>query len=167
MPQQQPSVFRSEAIGARDRRSGPGDVLRVAPGWTTWGFYALLVLVAAAIVAASVVKIDRYARGPTAIAGDGQVVVLLPVTFAPNVAEGSRVHLDDATAEVVRTSDVVLSPSQVRQRYSVDVTTPSVTVATSATDTEPGSVARVLVRSGSLIVQFVPGLESLLGRSGG
>lgn len=159
-------IFRPEALSARERRSAPGDVLRVAPGWTTWGFYALLVLVSTAVIAAAVVKVDRYARGPTAVGDEGRVVVLLPTALAPNIVEGSKVDLDQGPAHVVGTSDAVLSPAQVRQRYGVDVTAPSVAVETSATSAEPGSVARVLVRSDSLIMQFVPGLRSLLGGHG-
>lgn len=161
------SIFRPEALQHRERQRGPGDVLRAAPRWTTWFFYVLLGLVGAAILLASLINIERYARGSTAIDDRGRVVVLLPAALAPKVAPGSRVELGTQSAEVISSSDVVLYPSDVRRRYGIDVTTPSVAVVTTATGNVSGRIARVLVASDPVIVQFVPGLDRLLGGSRG
>lgn len=157
------SIFRPEAVRHRESQSRPGDVLRAAPRWTTWFFYVVIVLVVLALGAASVIEIDRYARGPTTTDERGRVVVLLPVSLAPKVASGNRVEIGAQTAKVVSSGESVLYPSEVKARYSIEVAAPSVAVVTSATGAEPSGIARVLVRSDPVIVQFVPGLDSLLG----
>ena len=148
-----------------ERQSGPGDVLRAAPRWTSWFFYVLLGLVLAALVAASVIEVDRYARGPTGADARERVIVFLPASVAPHVSEGSRVEIGDTTTEVVATTDEVLDPAEIRRRYGVDVATPSVAVQTPLVGT-PEGIARVLVESDPIIIQFVPGLDSLFGGEG-
>ena len=51
-------LFRTEAVEHRSRRGGPGDVLRVAPRWTAWLFWALLVSVVAGLLAGWFVRVD-------------------------------------------------------------------------------------------------------------
>lgn len=51
-------LFRPEAVEHHAAGGGPGDVLRVAPRWTAWLFWALLVAVVAGLLAAWVVRID-------------------------------------------------------------------------------------------------------------
>lgn len=157
------SIFRPDAVRHRERQNRPGDVLRAAPRWTSWFFYVLLGLVAVVLVAASVIEIDRYARGPTTIDERGRVVVLLPVSLAPEVAPGNTVKIGARTSEVVSSGESVLYPSEVRRRYAIEVAAPSIAVVTSETGVEPDGIANVLVRSDPVIVQFVPGLDSLLG----
>ena len=60
-------LFRPEALEHRARRRGPGDVIRVAPRWTTAAFLVLLALFLVALGAGLTIEIDRYASGPTAI----------------------------------------------------------------------------------------------------
>ena len=51
-------LFRSEALEHRSRRSAPGEVLRVAPRWTAWLFWVLLVCVVAGAVTGWFVRVD-------------------------------------------------------------------------------------------------------------
>lgn len=158
------SMFRSEALRHRARMRGPGEVVRIAPTWTSWAFYALLGLVAATLVAGSLIEIDRYATGITATDHEGRLIVLVPATVASQVAPGRPVELGRTTAEVVSSDGAVLSPSEVKERYGVDVAVSSVALMTSGT--EAGAAlgpARVLVGSEPVILALIPGLDALLG----
>ncbi len=161
------SLFRREALEHRARQRGPGDVVRVAPGWTTGAFYLLLLLFAAAVVAGVLVEIDRYAMGPTALDGQGRVLVLLPAALAPHVPRGRPVELGGRTARVVSSTETVLEPSEVEARYRVEVTAPSVAVLTSAEGSTGDAVARVLVEREPVLVSLIPGLDALLGNEDG
>jgi hypothetical protein len=51
-------LFREEALEHHARFRGPGDVLRLAPPWTSRLYWLLLVLVAVGLAAAWFVRID-------------------------------------------------------------------------------------------------------------
>ena len=51
-------LFRPEAVEHHSQRGGPGDVLRVAPRWTAWLFWVVLLAIAAGGLAAWFVRID-------------------------------------------------------------------------------------------------------------
>lgn len=156
-------IFRAEALEHQARSRGPGDVVRVAPRWTTAAFYGLLGLFVAALIAGLVVEIDRYVAGTTAADDEGRLVVLLPAALAAEVASGRPVQVGDATAEVVSTTGGVLYPPQVKSRYGVDVVAPSVAVVTSARAEGSGERARVLVEREPALVALVPGFKALFG----
>ncbi|HEX7277234.1 MAG TPA: hypothetical protein VF244_07650 [Acidimicrobiales bacterium] len=63
-------LFRREALDHHTGRGGPGDVLRVAPRWTTWLFWLVVVSSAGAGVAAWFVRIDGE-RLITVLVGGG------------------------------------------------------------------------------------------------
>lgn len=156
-------LFRAEALEHRARLRGPGDVVRVAPRWTTVAFYALVGLFGAALVAGLTVEIDRYARGTSAVDDAGRLVVLVPAAVAPDVARGRPVHLSTGTARVVEAGETVLSPAEVGRRFGVDVAVPSVAVVTSSDAEAGGGTARVLIDRDPLIVALIPGLKALFG----
>ena len=158
-------LFRREALEHRARQKGPGDVVRVAAPWVTVAFYSLLVLFAAAVVAGTVVEIDRYAQGITANSPDGRLVVLLPATQAPDVPEGARVEIGAATGEVVSADGTVLTQIQVWNRFGVEVQVPSVVAVTTVEGVSGGGSARVLIERQPVIVALIPGLQSLFGDS--
>jgi hypothetical protein len=138
--------------------------VKIAPRWTTGAFYGLVVMVLILVIAASVIDIDRYATGVAATDSDGQLVVLIPAALTAEIAPGSSVDLGATKAEVISSSTVVLYPSEVQQRYDVEVSVPSVAVTTSAralASSDEG--VRVLVESEPLIVALVPGLKRLFG----
>jgi hypothetical protein len=157
-------IFRPEALEHRERAEQRGNVVRMGPRWTGWAFWALLGLVAAGLVGATQIHIDRYARGTTAVDERGRVVVLVPAGLAPDIARGRPVDLGGTTAEVVSSGAGILYPPDIKESYGVDVPIPSVAVVTSATagPAIPGA-ARVLVESEPVIVAFVPGLRALFG----
>lgn len=161
-PDQGLPTFRPEAIAHRGRRQEAGELIRLTPPWTGWMFYALVALVLASVVALSVVRIDRYARGATAVDASGRIITLIPAALAPDVAEGNPVTIGSATTTVASFEDTVLYPSEVRQRFGIEVTVPSVVVVTSAeADDEVDRAARVLVESERALVGLVPGLKAL------
>lgn len=163
MTEQGTSIFRPEALEHRSRQQTAGSVVRLAPRWTTWLFYALLVLFVAGVVVASTMEIDRYATGTTASDGD-RVVVLLPASLAPDVSAGNRVELGADEAEVASFENEVLYPPDVRERYGVEVAVPSVAVVTTAEAAgSSAEAARVLVESDPVLVALIPGLEAIFG----
>lgn len=51
-------LFRTEALEHHARRPGSGDVVRLAPRWTNWLFWALLALVVLGLTAGWLVRVD-------------------------------------------------------------------------------------------------------------
>ena len=160
-------LFRAEAVEHRGRGKGPGDVVRVAPPWTTAAFYALVACFVAAVGALTLIEIDRYVRGATAVDEEGRLVVLVPAALAPDVPRGAAVELGDETTEVTETEESVLYPDQVRERFGLEVEAPTVVVVTSADGETTGTIARVRVEREPVIVALVPGLEPLFGDDDG
>ena len=157
-------IFRPEALEHRARRRGQGDVIRVAPRWTTTAFYVLVGLFAIALVVSMSIEVDRFASGTAVTDGQGRVVVLLPAALAADVAPGQAVELEGTRAEVVSWDDAVLYPAEVEARFGAAVAVPSVAVVTSApASSERPGTARVLIEREPVIVALVPGLKALLG----
>ena len=162
-PTTQPEgLFRPEAVAHRARKRGEGDVIRVAPRWTSVAFYGLVALFVAAVVAGLVIEVDRSAQGPTVVDDEGRLVVLLPAALAPDVDPGSPVAVGGSDAEVLSSGDEVLYPEDVRARFGVDVAAPSVVVVTSA-PTDAIGVARVLIEREPALVALIPGLKAIFG----
>lgn len=158
-------IFRPEALEHRRRPEEAGDLVKLGPRWTTGAFWLLLILFAAGLVAATQIRIDRYATGATA-SKDGRVVVLLPAALAPEVAPGRPVDLGRTTAEVVSSGEV-LDPSEINDRYGIEAAAPSIPLITSAPAGDERGSARVLVESENLLVALVPGLKVLSGSNDG
>lgn len=158
------TIFRPEALQHRARQSGPGDVVRVAPPWTTAAFYALILVFLGALAAVTTIEIERYAVGPAGADEEGRAVVLVPAAAAADVAAGQPADLGGSTARVVSSGDSAIDPAQVRRRYGVGVATASVAVVTSADSSSSGSGSgRILVEREPVIVALVPGLSALFG----
>lgn len=51
-------LFREEALQHRDDNEGEGELLRVSPGWTTWGYWGILALTVAGLAAGVIVSVD-------------------------------------------------------------------------------------------------------------
>ena len=161
-------TFREEAVAHRSRRQGPGELIKLSPGWTNWAFYSILALFLAAVVAASVIEIDRYADGTAVTDSGGRVVVLLPAALAPDVAKGSLVRVGAEEALVVAFEDTILYPPEILSRFGLEIGTPSVAVVTSARpDAIEAGTARVLIESEPILVALVPGLSALFGGDDG
>ncbi len=161
------SLFRPQALEHRARQRGPGDLIRIAPRWTTFAFYVLIALFAALVLAGMTFEIGRYVRGTTASDDSGRVVVLLPAALVPEVPPGRPVQIGDQTAEVVSADETVLYPPEVKERYGVDVAAPSIVVVTSGDATRRVGIARVLIEKEPVIVALVPGLKALFGEEDG
>jgi hypothetical protein len=138
-------------------------VVRFDPRWTSWGFYLLAALLGAAVVAAALVDIDRYASGAAATDDAGRVVVLVPASLASDVKPGSPVVLGTQDVVVTGTEETVLYPAEIRRRFGVIVSVPSIAVLTSATGLEGPSSGRVLIESEPVLFALIPGLKALLG----
>ncbi len=138
------SIFRTDALEHRTQRAERGDVLRAAPPWTTWAFYALVGVFIVGIILASTIRLDRAVLGIAALDDSGRVVVLRPVGSLGDIAPGQVVQLGGISAEVVSFDGTV--------------------VVTSATgDRGVGMTARIIVGSDPAITALVPGLRTLLG----
>ena len=155
-------LFRPEALEHRARQRGVGDVIRVAPRWTSAAFYLLLVLFASALAGGLAIEIDRYAPGQAAVDDEGRVVVLVPAALASDVRVGSPVEIGETRTEVVASDGTVLDRPAVQETYGVDVSEPSIAVVTSAVGGKPG-IARVLIEREPAIVALIPGLKALFG----
>lgn len=164
VPEERSSIFRHEALEHRARSAGPGDVVRVAPRWTTLAFYGLIALFLCALAAGMLVKVDRYATGTAAVGRQGRLVVLVPSALASDIAPGRPVSMGDLQTEVVETVPRVLYPPEVRDRYRIDVVAPSKVVVTNAPAPEGRlGAARVLIERESALIALVPGLQELVG----
>ena len=160
-------LFRPEALEHRASQKGSGDVVRIAPRWTTVAFYALVAAFLVAVVAMTLIEVDRYVRGAVATDDAGRLVVLVPAEQAPDVPVGALVDLGSGTTEVVQIEARVLDPDQVAARFGMRVTGPVVAVVTSADGGDAATIARIRVEREPVIVALVPGLKSLLGGSDG
>ena len=52
------ALFRKEALEFVARQRGPGELVRVSTGWTSWAYWGLLALVAAGLVASLAIRVD-------------------------------------------------------------------------------------------------------------
>jgi hypothetical protein len=87
-------IFREEALAELRSRSGPGDVLRVAPGWLVWSFALLLVLVGVGAAAVFTIHVREEAHGTAHLGSDGRSIrVVLPLAFHGDVQLGTTMHL--------------------------------------------------------------------------
>lgn len=155
-------TFRTEALAHRSRTHRRPQMIELSAPWTNWAFYSVIGLFLAALVALSIIEIDRFATGAAAITPDRKVVVLVPAVLAPEVDKGNPVEFGSETAAVESFEGNVLYPSEIRERFRVEVTVPSVVVVTSARPRQAdGATARVLVESQRAIVALVPGLKAL------
>ena len=161
-------MFRPEALEHRANTQVAGGVLRAGPRWAERAFWLLLVLVVVALVAGTLIRIDRYVTAPSTVAADGRVQLLVPTTAARSLEPGRTVDIGGTSASVRSISPRELDPAQVKERFGIDVAVPSVVVTTTLTG---GSAAvgtgRVLIGSQPLITALVPGLDALLGSDDG
>jgi hypothetical protein len=160
----EPMMFRPEALEHRARSEVPGGVVRIGPRWADRAFWLLLVLVLAAFVAGTQIRIDRYATGPTAVTRNGRVLILVPASLAVALEPGGDAFLGSTQVRVTSIAHRALGPSEVGNRFGVDVAVPSVAVETSRPDRGSNSgTGRVLIGSDPVLVALVPGLDALLG----
>jgi hypothetical protein len=142
-------LFRAEAVDyiRRGREGGRGDVVRVAPRWTAFAFWTLLLVAVAAVATASLVKVDRVRLAPAVV--DGTTVrAVVPAGDAPRPG-------DEGEFALTRTGE--RSPARIRR-----VSAPqggAVTVLAVVEDA-PGAGGGVLeIKTGErrLIADLVPG----------
>lgn len=160
------STFRAEALAHRARSRGPGGLVKLSPRWANWAFVVIIAVFACALTAASLVNLDRYVPGVVA-KEDRRVVVLVPAAQVPSVPTGNPVEIGRRRTEVTHFDGQVLYPPEIRERFKINLSTPSVVVMTSARPKGAGGEARVLVESEPLIVALVPGLKALFGGGDG
>jgi len=158
------TIFRPEAVENRARLQAPGDIVKIGAGWTGRAFWALIVLVIVALVAAAQIEISRYATGLTATDPSGRVTVLLPATVASGAGPGDRVEIGGLHTKVGASVEAPLRPAEIERRFGVTVLEPSFVLPTAAPwrqGTAP--TARVEVGTEPVLVALVPGLKALFG----
>lgn len=87
-------LFRREAMDAYRLRGRYGDVIRVSPGWVSWAYLSLVLILTAAIVYAAIGTIDQYSAGPAVVrmAGRTEVTSALDATVTElHARPGERV----------------------------------------------------------------------------
>ncbi len=142
----EPPPFREEALTHHRAQRGPGTVLRVAPGWTRWAFWALVIIAVAALIAGAVVGVDEDTFVPAAARG-AEVRAPLPPGAEDQVRVGqpaSFIPLGDGV-EPVDVRIVAVEGGVVRAR------------AAAALGATAGRL-RLTVGSRSLLRDLVPGL---------
>lgn len=71
-------LFREEALRRWREGGRKGEVLRLAPGWTTRAVAALMAAAVCAAVAAFFVTVPLSLQGPAMVTAENRVLVLLP-----------------------------------------------------------------------------------------
>lgn len=103
------NLFREQARRSLDDDEQPGAPLRLAPEWTRWTYWLLVVVALTSLVLAALLDIAEYAEGPALVRLQGrtQIGALAPGVVAElNVEPGSEVaagevllRLDDASEQ--------------------------------------------------------------------
>jgi hypothetical protein len=161
-------MFRPEALEHRAQTQVAGGVLRSGPRWAERAFWLLLALVVVALVAGTLIRIDRYVTAPSMVAPNGRVQLLVSATAARSLEPGRTVDVGGTEAEVKSISSRELDPALVKERFGIDVAVPSVAVTTTLTGGNAAvGTGRVLIGSQPVVVALVPGLDALLGSDDG
>lgn len=107
-------LYRQEALQEHARPRLEGEVLRIAPGWTRWAYWMLLMVLATALLFCVVGTVHDYASGPAIMRVEGKVDVtgeLLGLVTAVEVEPGqsvtagqvlARLHAQDEDAALER-----------------------------------------------------------------
>lgn len=116
-----PGLFREEALRRWRERGTKGEVLRLAPGWTTRASGAIVLALICAVVAAFYVTVPVSVRGPATVVEADRVLVLLPAGSAaklePLATLAFRGDRDDETVPlwVERVDPRVVGPAEARE----------------------------------------------------
>jgi len=189
LAEQKREIFRREAIEALDGPQRAGDILRISPAWTRWGFWLILSLLATAAVFGAVFTVRQYAAGVALVRAEGRtdVTALLGGTvLSVEVQPGQRVaagqvlvqfHMARETAEydrIVREFELQLvralrDPSDQAARQALTSLQPQKELAESrlrertVRSPSDGVVSDIRIRPGQLLT---PG-ETILSIFGG
>jgi multidrug efflux pump subunit AcrA (membrane-fusion protein) len=72
-------LYRQDALKEHARPRTEGDVLRIAPSWTRWAYWMLVVLLGVALLFCIVGTVHDYASGPAVIRVEGKFDVTVDV----------------------------------------------------------------------------------------
>ena len=67
-------MFRREAMDHYRHRGAQGPAFRVSPGWVTWAYPTMLILVVGAITAAAIARVPTYSTGSAIVMIEGHRV---------------------------------------------------------------------------------------------
>lgn len=186
-------IFRAEALAyyTGSRRS-QGDLLRLAPTWTRWSYWLLVVVVLCGLTGAAVGTVDQYEQGTAVVtveAGAPTMLALLPGHLRPLLHPGMALYVTlagypQATQQLTidAIADELAGSAAVKQRLgaaladTIAVTEPVVLVQ--AHLTEPAFVvdgqplryfpgmqgkAAVRIRSERILFLLAPALRTWQG----
>lgn len=106
------SAYRQEAL--KHRMAGAaGDVIQIAPGWTRWLFWELVVTAFATLVYLLVGTLNEYAAGPAVVWMDAQRPITAPVT-------GTVGEVAVTQGQTVAQGDVLVRLTSVVEQAEVD-----------------------------------------------
>jgi multidrug resistance efflux pump len=106
------SMYRAEAVEHRSG-GGAGDVLRLAPAWTRWVFWDLLLAAVAGVAYLIIGTLHEYAAGPAVVWTDTQKQVTATVG-------GSVSAIDVTPGQAVEKGDVLVRLGSLVERADVD-----------------------------------------------
>ena len=90
-----PSIFRKEALEYHQHyRRQEGDLLRLAPGWTRWTYWILVLMLGVGVLVCLVGTVSEYATGPALVRVDKRRDVMAQgagVVATVEVQPGQRV----------------------------------------------------------------------------
>lgn len=119
-----PGLFREEALRRWRDGGTKGEVLRLAPGWTTWASSLLVIALVVAVVGAFYVTVPVSVQGPATVIEEDRVLVLLPAGHASTLKPFTTlVFRGDRDGETVplrieRVEPRVVGPAEARDLAS-------------------------------------------------
>lgn len=131
-------IFRAEALAyyTGSRRS-QGDLLRLAPTWTRWSYWLLVVVVLCGLTGATIGTVDQYVQGMAVVlveAGAPTIVALLPGHSRPLLRPDMTLSVTlagypQATQQMTidAIADELVGPAAVRERLGAVADTLPVT----------------------------------------
>jgi multidrug efflux pump subunit AcrA (membrane-fusion protein) len=106
------SMYRAEALQHRSAASA-GDVLRLAPAWTRWVFWDLLLAVVAALAYLLIGTLHEYATGPAVVWMNTQRPVTATVT-------GTVSDIEVTPGQAVKKGEVLLRLASLVEQADVE-----------------------------------------------
>ena len=152
-------LFREEAVEHIRRERGGGDVVRIAPRWTSIAVWALGAIALAGLVAASLIQVDQVRLVP-AVADTGSRVVRAVVPEGTGVAVRPGLRAQFSLTETGDRVDVRITRVGAPQGVGSGPRAIPVLARADAPSAGGAGVLELKVGQRPLIAQIIPGSSS-------